>query len=167
VNLCPSKSFWLVITPRHYNTEYCSVTNPIENESFLCLKNGGRNRRKCECGTVKGVGHLGVQSECSVTTCFRRLVPKDSCFEHEQLLIQSVWKCTLCVLFRCARTLICITTRLHLHVCTDWSSVLLRNSSSPPRCEAHCGWWRNLLRTFWLSRRSEENWPFFLRPPRS
>ena len=29
----------------------------------------------------------------------------------------------------------------------SWSSWLcIRNPSSPPRCEAHCGWWRNLLR---------------------
>ena len=63
--------------------------------SFACM-NGGRNRRKCECGDVKGAGHPGVQSECAGTTCFRRLVQKDSCFEHEELrhVFQRVWKCS-------------------------------------------------------------------------
>ncbi len=31
---------------------------------------------------VKGSGQPGVESECVVSTYFRRLVHKDSCFEH-------------------------------------------------------------------------------------
>ena len=34
------------------------------------------------CGVVKGSGQPGVESECVVSTYFRRLVHKDSCFEH-------------------------------------------------------------------------------------
>ena len=37
------------------------------------------------CGVVKGSGQPGVESECVDTTYFRRLVHKDSCFEHEQV----------------------------------------------------------------------------------
>jgi hypothetical protein len=61
------------------------------------LKNGGRNRRKCECGAVKGGGQSGVQSECAGTTCFRRLVQKDSCSEYEEvrLALQSPSKYTV------------------------------------------------------------------------
>ncbi len=64
---------------------------------LLCaLKNAGRNRRKCECGVVKGAGQSGVQSEHTGTTYFRRLVQNDSCCEHEQvrLVLQSASKCT-------------------------------------------------------------------------
>ena len=61
------------------------------------LKNGGRNRRKCECGVVKGGGQSGVQSESDGTTCFRRLVQKDSCSEYEEvrLVVQSPSKYTV------------------------------------------------------------------------
>ena len=34
---------------------------------------------------VKGAGQSGVQSEWIGTTCFRRLVQKDSCFDLEQV----------------------------------------------------------------------------------
>jgi hypothetical protein len=34
------------------------------------------------CGVVKGSGQPGVESECVVSTYFRRLVHKDSCFDH-------------------------------------------------------------------------------------
>ena len=55
-----------------------------------------RNRRKCECGTVKGEGQSGVQSEWVGTTWFRRLVQKDSCFELGQVryVLQSPQKCS-------------------------------------------------------------------------
>jgi hypothetical protein len=60
------------------------TTNNVLWILLALLKNGGRNRRKCEFGVVKGAGQSGVQSECAGTTCFRRLVQKDSCGEHEQ-----------------------------------------------------------------------------------
>jgi hypothetical protein len=41
---------------------------------MLFSRNGGRNRRKSECGDVKGAGQSGVQSECAGTTCSWRLV---------------------------------------------------------------------------------------------
>ncbi len=34
---------------------------------------------------AKGAGHPGVQSQWVGTTWFRRLLQKDSCFEHEQV----------------------------------------------------------------------------------
>ncbi len=63
---------------------------------YCALKNGGRNRWKCECGVVKGAGHPGVQSKCAGTTYFRRIVQKDSCCEHDQvrLVLQRASKCT-------------------------------------------------------------------------
>jgi hypothetical protein len=62
------------------------------------LKNGGRNRRKCECGVVKGAGQPGVQWKWVGTTWFRRLVQKDSYFELGQVryVLQSPQKMQLC-----------------------------------------------------------------------
>ena len=58
------------------------------------VRNGGRNRRKSECGVVKGSGKSGVESACVDNTYFRILEHKDSCFTHEQVrhVIQSVSK---------------------------------------------------------------------------
>jgi hypothetical protein len=53
-------------------------------------------RRKSACVVAKGAGQPGVQSEWVGTTCFRRLVQKDSCFEHDQVrhVLQSACKCS-------------------------------------------------------------------------
>jgi hypothetical protein len=53
-------------------------------------------RRKSACVVAKGEGQQGVQSEWVGTTCFRRLVQKDSCFEHDQVrhVLQSACKCS-------------------------------------------------------------------------
>jgi hypothetical protein len=42
-------------------------------------------RRKSARVVAKGEGQPGVQSQWVGTTWFRRLVQKDSCFEHEQV----------------------------------------------------------------------------------
>ena len=53
-------------------------------------------RRKSACVVARGEGQQGVQSEWVGTTCFRRLVQKDSCFEHDQVrhVLQSACKCS-------------------------------------------------------------------------
>ena len=60
------------------------------------VRNDERYRRESARVFVKGAGQPGVQSECAGTTCFRRLVQKDSCFEHEEIrhVLQRVWKCS-------------------------------------------------------------------------
>ncbi len=57
----------------------------FENDSFFRLHERREEQEEMECGDVKGPGQPGVLSECAGTTCFRRLVQKDSCFEHEEL----------------------------------------------------------------------------------
>ncbi len=53
-------------------------------------------RRKSACVVAKGEGQPGVQSEWVGTTCCRRLVQKDLCFEHDKVrhVLQSACKCS-------------------------------------------------------------------------
>ncbi len=76
----------------------------------------GKGGTWSECGGLKGSGQTGVQSECVDTTWFRRLVHKDSCFEHEGVrhILQSVWKWSSTY-----------NTRNQKHRCSRWVFVFL------------------------------------------
>ncbi len=115
--------------------------------SLRFVRNGGRNRWKCECGVVKWSGQPGVGSESVNITWFRRLVHQDSCFDHEQVrhVLQSVTKCSstynarnqkqrcwrwILVFLMCAHQRSCVSSRMRAK-----ASLLHDNQEQYPKCE--------------------------------